>query len=563
MSNNKRLEKSVKISYSDIKVVVGLDFGTVYSGFSYCHVASNQEICSNDIWPGEIGRFKTNTILQYDDDYNNVVLWGAAALAKRPNRRQNSKRTRPVELFKLYLGSLQDDLKPSLPIDYKKAITDFLREIGKVIKERIECCWPSVNYFENVLLVLTVPAEYSVKDISIMRECIFYANLIKESDSQKLRFTTESDATALYCGKNMSHNIGETIMIIDCGKGTVDITTRTLIGNNPLQLGEVTAQISDFCGSAFIDDEFVKFLRERLGNNAIDGLIENHYSQYQFIVKDFCQHAKDPFTGDDPNFSYMIDIAPSLYDYEEIMEEFIDVKYNDIKEMFDIVVNRIIRLIHTQFSNIQETCSRVSLVGEFSENRYLQNRIKEEFGHRINNISIPVQPTTAIARGAVIYGLSVISTGLTDLNDSNDSKITPILKVLKYTYGIECYADWKESDPLYRKTYGKISRFSTMVKRGTNIEIGQSFSYNIAPEPNQASKNFAIYYTREYNAEFCDESGMRLLGVLRIDLPDTHLDNRNINFELIFGENKITAFARNEPNGQKYMINFPYSNDDY
>ena len=35
-------------------------------------------------------------------------------------------------MFKLHLGDLLDDLKPKLPVEYKKAITDYLREIGKV-----------------------------------------------------------------------------------------------------------------------------------------------------------------------------------------------------------------------------------------------------------------------------------------------------------------------------------------------------------------------------------------------------------------------------------------------
>jgi hypothetical protein len=211
----------------------------------------------------------------------------------------------------------------------------------------------------------------------------------------------------------------ETITIIDCGKDTVDVTTCTLVGNDRLQLGEVTAHIRDFCGSTFIDKEFIKFLRERLGTYAIDQLIENHHGQLQYMVQEFCQQTKEPFTGDDPEFSYMIDIefiAPDLEKYvnketRKIMEDnqwIIDVNYNDIKKMFDPVIDKIIRLIHKQFFNIQENCSTMSLVGEFSENRYLQNRIKEEFNHRVNNISVPVHPTAAISRGAVIYGLSLI-----------------------------------------------------------------------------------------------------------------------------------------------------------
>jgi hypothetical protein len=69
-------------------------------------------------------------VLQYDNQFENVVEWGYPALSKRKTR----NKVRPVELFKLHLGNLQEDLKPKLPdkLEYKKAIADYLREIGKV-----------------------------------------------------------------------------------------------------------------------------------------------------------------------------------------------------------------------------------------------------------------------------------------------------------------------------------------------------------------------------------------------------------------------------------------------
>lgn len=44
---------------------------------------------------------------------------------------------------------------------------------------------------ENVLLILTVPAEYTQIEKAIMRECALNAELINEIDSKKLEFTTE------------------------------------------------------------------------------------------------------------------------------------------------------------------------------------------------------------------------------------------------------------------------------------------------------------------------------------------------------------------------------------
>jgi len=107
--------------------VVGLDFGTTYSGFSYCHISANQkEICANEQWHGDWS-LKTNTVLQYDQN-NNLTSWGA------PNRKRkyNCNNNKPVESLKLHLGRLRN--KPFLPagLDYKTAISDYLREIGKV-----------------------------------------------------------------------------------------------------------------------------------------------------------------------------------------------------------------------------------------------------------------------------------------------------------------------------------------------------------------------------------------------------------------------------------------------
>jgi hypothetical protein len=41
-----------------------------------------------------------------------------------------------------------------------------------------------------------------------------------------------------------------------------------------------------------------------------------------------------------------------------------------------------------------------------------------------------------------------------------------------------------------------------------------------------------------------------------------HLDNRSINFGLTFNSKEITAFARNELNGQKFVTTFCYPEDD-
>jgi hypothetical protein len=51
--------------------------------------------------------------------------------------------------------------------------------------------WKNIEFYKNVLLVLTVPAEYTDGAKAIMRECAYKAKLIEDIDSKKLQFTTE------------------------------------------------------------------------------------------------------------------------------------------------------------------------------------------------------------------------------------------------------------------------------------------------------------------------------------------------------------------------------------
>ncbi|CAB5297437.1 unnamed protein product [Rhizophagus irregularis] len=198
----------------DVLVVVSIDFGTTYSGFAYARTV-NPEIITNDSWPDQIGQLKTNTALKYDKNFKFVEEWGYPALAKPIKSKGKSKNqfvSEPVERFKLHLSNIPDNEKPVLPkgINYKKAITDYLKCMGELIKETITTRWPN--------------------------------------------FTTEPEAAAIYCMKLFEHTlniVGTNFLTVDCGSGTVDLTTRQLLKND--KLGEKTIRACGFCGGVNVD----------------------------------------------------------------------------------------------------------------------------------------------------------------------------------------------------------------------------------------------------------------------------------------------------------------------
>ena len=90
-------------------------------------------------------------------------------MAERPNRKKNkSVGTNPAEKFKLHLGKMEN--KPPLPrgLNYKTAISHYLKEMGNLIKVTLRTHWPDLVFFQQVLIIMTV--NLSIESLS------FYIN---------------------------------------------------------------------------------------------------------------------------------------------------------------------------------------------------------------------------------------------------------------------------------------------------------------------------------------------------------------------------------------------------
>src|SRR4051794_8464634 len=114
-----------------------------------------------------------------------------------------------------------------------------------------------------------------------------------------------------------------------------------------------------------------------------------------------------------------------------------------------------------------------------------------------------------------------------------------------------------KGDPIQRRMVnGFIYKFDRLAKRGTEISVNQEIMKSIPFNPNQTRVVFDIYYTKEENAEYCDEPGMMLLGKFTVDLLCSGLDR--LLFGFILGQTEITVTAKNENNGQDYVATFVY-----
>jgi molecular chaperone DnaK (HSP70) len=90
-------------------------------------------------------------------------------------------------------------------------------------------------------------------------------------------------------------------MIVDCGGGTVDLTTHKLLDDDKLE--EITVRKGDFCGGSFVDQEFLNFIGQKVGNSALEAIRKDYSSQLQYLVQEFCRRVKIPFNGKESDFT--------------------------------------------------------------------------------------------------------------------------------------------------------------------------------------------------------------------------------------------------------------------
>ncbi|GES97262.1 hypothetical protein GLOIN_2v1783294 [Rhizophagus clarus] len=552
----------------DIQVVVAIDFGTTYSGYAYAHKSKPDEIIVQDGWKDYESHFKTPTVVKYNDNYSDVKLWGYSALAEKPKQKKRlfssskipKSSSTPIELFKLHLlKSIKESEKPILPrkLNYKIVIRDFMKKLGNDVKESLKKRWLNLDFERNVLYILTVPAEFDDEAIEAFRECVFDAGLLKDKDSNNIRIITEPEAASIQCLNSISeHNLnpGDLFMIVDCGGGTVDLTMRELLEDR--RLSEMTERTGDCCGSSRIDEAYLELVGEKVGKSVIDSIRKNHYGQLQYFVQEFCEQAKIPFTGTekDTQFAYELDVVlPAIKDYvkkgerEKLIESGwqFELSQKDIKGLFDPVIDKIICLIRGQLDKSKKKCSAMFLVGGFSESKYLQHRIREEFSNRVPNISVPANPTATVVKGGVLYGLR---------------EDTVKDRVLKRTYGTDVVRNWQSSDPLsQRLPNGKVITFEKLVQRGKQISMDEKIVKEFKPlSVLQQKISFDMYVTDNPDAKYCDDPEVSLLRNWEIELPENasveDMEDMTIVFTLTFTTVEILATAENKKTGEKYHV---------
>ncbi|KAJ3367859.1 hypothetical protein GGF31_007020 [Allomyces arbusculus] len=575
--------------------MVGVDFGTTFSGFAIFRVPdeqrskntrvwvprgnANTQIIGNEDWedrPHNMHSHKLPTVIAYPNGVRSSLhecKWGWSAT-------KYDKSMKPVHRIKLALEATTPEvMRPEVPAGMKPVdiISDYLACLRQEMMRFIESRYPvDVNLSaDDLLICMTVPVGWSSQAHHTIRRAATNAGLISNENSRHLLFCYEPEAAALACVHESRFPISDSpmVLIVDCGGGTVDLFLARLDKNGDLE--ELTLGTGNFAGATSVDAQFKMFLRRKLGIRGYNDFKDKLPSRFTVLEQEW-EAQKRTFSGTQ---EWLLRLPAQLMKWlpDDKQKEFEDLEIlvtaADMKSFFDPVVDEIIGLIcgqlrqarHLGGTNGIEKVKYLYLVGGFGSNWYLRDRIKvnSDVLKMVGNVVSLQRPEAAVVRGAVWFCI-------------NNQSIRMRRARQTIGIGVQREFDPRRDQQTEITSYDPVNPSRAFVPKAVLcfMSKGQLVSYNASftrtgfrvLRNTQAPVKVLVYVSdlvppaakgRVANVAHpnrLDVSDCTLLGAITIELPNSTLgsDHTTVSIEICHGRVELSVRIIDETTGDEW-----------
>ncbi|KAI7782792.1 hsp70-like protein [Diaporthe eres] len=426
------------------RIVIGVDFGTTFSGVAWAISTSNHpgnvELISR--WSNSTGvrtlshkvpttlRRLGNGDLQWgflvppDAPSNEVLRWFKLKLDDRPSvaeivpeniRAYNNRRTDQaiVDYLSLLMAEVVQTLTNNLGAELLK---DF-----------------------ELKYVITVPAIWSER--ATQRTKLAFQDAMDLHGSRNITVLSEPEAAAiseLQRSKTRIVNEGECFMVLDAGGGTVDLISYVIRQLHPLVVDEAVRGSGDVCGGATVTDRFRAWLMSKIGQ------LENFEDEVLRDAVDFFDESIKPRVHSAllaNNHRFFVKLPGLANNLEAgIRSEYIGVSAFDIVSFFQPSIERIKLLVAEQIAASHVPITAIIMVGGYGQCQYLMEELRQDVLIRERKIQIHQsrRAWTAVVEGAVMKGLH-------DMSPEDSTRIRISNYKARKHYGTELTVTYQDS----------------------------------------------------------------------------------------------------------------------
>ncbi|CAN0086429.1 unnamed protein product, partial [Scytosiphon promiscuus] len=392
---------------------------------------------------------------------------------------------------------------------------------------------------QDVMWVITVPAIYDNFSKRFMRVAAHKAGLIDVVDSPHLQLCLEPEAACLAVKMKeaapLLTHANTKVMIVDCGGGTVDITTHNITSVHPtLSLAEILPPTGGPWGSTCVDEEFKKFIRQFIGEDSFARVLHTSLF-YSLLVK--WEEGKTAFGGgrDERVRLNMLGIWQHLGLGLETLQEsckahnsrnqadlhiahkrfFVDLPSALVKSFFTPTITTIATCLRSLKRDASmDGLKYAFLVGGFSASPLIQAVARAELEGNGCIVVPTLRPAVAIVRGAVLYA-------------NNAQAFTSRVASLTYGLKVKSFLDPEDPEHVRRRPRfphvgadgrERIDVFSTHLKLGDEVPVDGACSRRTYRPlaSNQSLVTLEVMASHEKDVSFPDKGSVFTLANLTV-----------------------------------------------
>lgn len=590
-------------------LIIGIDFGTTYSGVAWSITKDPSNVMVVNSWPGGASENRSAgqvpSVIAYNPKEPHKYKWGFDITSTNANQlawfklllnqsTYNSDCSTTVvssSSHSLMTQRMQASIAAAKELEAKlretsaripagkevvDVIADYMTELVNYTNKALENTYPAsmINQLGNIIpihYILTVPAVWSDRAKAMTLQAAKKAGMSGTNSVQKsVRLISEPEAAAMHCLRFYQDTqnclqVGDIYVVADCGGGTVDLISYEITAIEPrLKVKECVVGSGGMCGSTSLNRRFISFLQDRIGQREWDNIqprtklqLENEFDRMKKNFMPADTDDEDEFDDDD-NLVFIP--LPGVPDNraKNIERGQLLLTHKEMASIFAPTFDEITDLVLEQIESAQDFTKRkvtgVLLVGGFGESRYLREHLVQQvtksLGRKIDVLQ-PANAWSAIVRGAVHDGVA--------LHESGDQLSNGMLESrrARYSYGIGvCTPFLYGLHPIDKRFlhphYGTFYCSDVMnwfVKKNEELPCGLKIPITLSKTLNEKFKNPELIYTKI--VYICDSENPPLLQT--DDSVKKLLDFR-VDFRKM--RHKVKS-SQNEHTGQQFkFLNF-------
>ena len=410
-------ESEQNFKYRDNKkdkheIIIGIDFGTINSGFAYSYINENSKINYNKKIPTEIILSK---------DLQNALLYSKTATVTMMNYNQKElNKILYIKSIKSLINSknktINDNLCYIYPKNFLLNITNDIKSFFKFFKKDI-LKEIKISEEQKILWIIAIPSNWD----EFQKQLIYKSLTDSGMTNIKMIYESEAASLSVFNDKFVENDYkkkNNIFLLIDMGGSSVSYSANKFT-DKKCTINQIFSLVKNDVGYIYILEEIINIFTDIVGEKKINNIKSNKPGDWIKFLKQINIAIENT---DKLNENSVFDLI-NIFDFTKNVEY----KYNNNKFLIKFISNTIhltsnligniilnnvnkIKLyldeVITTLKTNKVKLNCLILTGGLSQNKFIKNEIKNYAKEIGLSVQVMSSYENVISKGCVIYGLN-------------------------------------------------------------------------------------------------------------------------------------------------------------